>query len=366
MSSTTTPAVEDEAPLVTQQQQQQNDTGATRDLSHEDEEEDFLEESFVHVDEMTNAGANASEIQKLTTFGYTTCALVASASKRELAEIPGLSEDRAVALQKKAKTLGNCGLQFSTALELSKVPRVMITTGSKDLDKILGGGIELQTLTEIYGDSGTGKTQLCLTLCVKVQLGEADGGAAGRALFIDCNGTFRADRLLQIAAASGLGPEQCAANVAVVTVSSFDQQGDCLAQAGHVLADTSAGEFRLLIVDGLMTHLRAEYAGRSDLAARQQHVNAYMRKLKLFATAFNLAVVVTNQVSTTPEAFANAGPVLKPIGGPVLAHNLPTKINFRKARGNSRKVILDQAPHMPRDECLVSITAAGITDHVDE
>ena len=300
-------------------------------------------------------------------YGYTTCHLIATASKRELSEIPGFSEERVIALKKKAKTLdAKSGISFSTALELSLKPRIMITTGSSDLDKLLGGGIELQTLTEVYGDSGTGKTQFCLTLCVTVQLALEDGGAAGRALFIDCNSTFRADRLIQIAQAAGLGPEQCAANVAVVTVSSFDQQGDALAQAGHVLADTSAGEFRLIIVDGLMTHLRAEYTGRGDLAARQQALNGFMRKLKLFSSAFNLAVVVTNQVSTTPEAFSNAGPVLKPIGGPVLAHNLPTKLAMRRARGNTRKIIIEQAPHMARDECLVSISAAGIVNAIED
>jgi len=292
---TTTPDVTDQRNLITQ-------TGSTcrhsRDEDDDDDDEgDYELESFIHVENLSNQGANASEINKLSTFGYTTCQLLASASKRELAEIPGLSEDRVVALQKKAKTLdAKCGVNFSTAFELSKKPRVVISTGSTDVDKILGGGIELQHLTEVYGDSGVGKTQLCLTLCVRVQLPEDDGGAAGRALFIDCNSTFRADRLLQIAQACNLGPEQCAENVSVVTVSSFDQQGDCLAQAGHVLADTSGGEFRLLVVDGLMTHLRAEYAGRGDLAARQQALNGYLRKLKLFATSFNLAVVVTNQV----------------------------------------------------------------------
>lgn len=90
---------------------------------------------------------------------------------------------------------------FSTATELHTKRRDMIslTTGSRELDKLLGGGMETGSITEIFGEFRTGKTQICHTLAVTCQLPIDQGGAEGKCLYIDTEGTFRPERLLAVA-----------------------------------------------------------------------------------------------------------------------------------------------------------------------
>lgn len=66
------------------------------------------------------------------------------------------------------------------------------------------GGIETGSITEMFGEFRTGKTQLCHTLCVTCQLGMQQGGGEGKAMYIDTEGTFRPQRLVAIAERYGL------------------------------------------------------------------------------------------------------------------------------------------------------------------
>ncbi|KAJ8599682.1 hypothetical protein CTAYLR_004732 [Chrysophaeum taylorii] len=337
-------------------------------------EEDVLEDeddidtpvTFLHVEDLAAHGAHAGEISKLRKRGLTTVGLVASASMRELIEVPGLSTERADFLRKKAKLVdGKSGVVFASGLDLVRSMKTKITTGSAALDALIGGGVETKTITELYGDSATGKTQLCHALCVRTQFARDQGGAEGCALYIDTDQTFRPDRIQQIAEAVGFDPQQILGNIVVIKATSFDHQCEIATAATRVLADPPSGEFRLIIVDNLMTHLRAEYAGRGELAARQQALNSHLRWLKQLADEFDCAVVVTNQVSTVPEAFAMGGATVKPCGGPVLAHNAPMRIWLRKGRAQQKKATLEHSAFMPKGDCLFSIVAAGIVDSIE-
>lgn len=256
---------------------------------------------------------------------------------------------------------------FKSGLELKQQREACpkISTGSVEFDRLIGGGIELGTITEIYGDSGTGKTQLALALAVRAQLATVDGGAAGRVLYIDTDDTFRHERIAEIAAASGVDAEQCLHNITACRAANFEQQCAALKGAAMELAEPSEGEYRLVIVDCIMANLRAEYAGRGELSERQQTLNAHLRDLKKFAQAFKVAVVVTNQVMAVPDQFSLGGPQFKSCGGPVMAHNTNTKIFLKRGGRGNKKATLAHSPYMPYGDCLFSITAAGIVDAVD-
>jgi DNA repair protein RAD51 len=90
---------------------------------------------------------------------------------------------------------------------------IYVSTGSRDLDTLLGGGIETGSLTEIFGEFRTGKTQICHTLCVNVQKPLDQGGAEGKAIYIDTEGTFRPQKLTAIAERYGMNPEEVLDNV---------------------------------------------------------------------------------------------------------------------------------------------------------
>ncbi|KAJ1454549.1 DMC1-like protein [Pelagophyceae sp. CCMP2097] len=315
-----------------------------RPLGEEEYEE--AEPSFVGVSRLLEFGVNASDIAKLTKHGYTTAGLIAKASTRELALVKGLSAERAAMLRSKAQLADPTkGIFFQNGLEIKQ-----------RLDDY-----GPRPATEVFGDSATGKTQLCLTLCVRAQLATDDGGLAGRVLYIDTDYTFRPERIVEIAEAQGLDAFQCLQNIDSVHASSFEQQCEALTAAAAVLADPHDGEYRLVVVDCIIAHLRAEYAGRGELSERQQTLHTHLRHLKQIAEEFKVAVVVTNQVTSVPDAMS-FGVSVKACGGPIMAHSTTTKLFLRKGRGHHKKATLTQSPFRPPDDCVFTITKAGCTD----
>jgi DNA repair protein RAD51 len=171
---------------------------------------------------------------------------------------------------------------FTTATEFHqrRSELISLTTGSKQLDTLLGGGIETGAITEIFGEFRTGKSQLCHTLAVTCQLPIDMGGGEGKCLYIDTEGTFRPTRLLSIGARYGLNGNDALDNVAYARAYNADHQFELLNQASQMMATT---RFSLLIVDSIMALYRTDYSGRGELSARQTHVAKFMRQLQRMA-----------------------------------------------------------------------------------
>ena len=171
-------------------------------------------------------------------------------------------------------------------------------------------------MTEAYGAFGSGKTQLGLTLAVNVQLPIEKGGANGKAVFIDTEGTFRPSRIKQIAEGVGANPDKVLKNILVARAFNSDHQILLLDKVTEMIKD---GEpIKLVIIDSLTAHFRAEFSGRGQLADRQQKLNRYLHDLMRLAEQHNLAVYVTNQVMSNPAMMF--GDPTTPIGGNIVGH----------------------------------------------
>lgn len=197
-----------------------------------------------------------------------------------------------------------------------------IIAGSKELDQLLGGGMETGSITEIFGEFRTGKTQLCHTLCVTCQLKVEQGGGEGKALYIDTEGTFRPKRLVAIAERFGLNPMDVLDNVAYARAYNSDHQSKLLMQAAGMLTES---RYALVIVDSATALYRTDYSGRGELSARQMHLARFLRQLQRLADEFGVAVVITNQVVASVDGNAMFGDPLKPIGGNIMAHSSTTR-----------------------------------------
>lgn len=232
------------------------------------------------------------------------------------------------------------------------------------MDGILSGGIETGSITEIFGEFRTGKTQLCHTLCVTCQLPLDDGGGEGKALYIDTEGTFRPERLVSIAERYGLAPEQVLDNVAYARAYNSDHQSKLLIQASAMMAES---RFALLIVDSATALYRSDFSGRGELSARQMHLSRFLRSLLRLADEFGVAVVVTNQVVANVDGAASmfGGDTKKPIGGHIMAHASTTRLYLRKGRGETRICKIYDSPCLPEAEAMFAILPNGIGDAKD-
>ncbi len=277
----------------------------------------------------------------------------------ELSELAGVGEAVARKAIQAARKMMDLG--FSDGLEFAKKREEIhtITTGSKNLDNLLGGrGVETKAITEAYGAYGSGKTQLGLVLAVNVQLPKEKGGANGKAVFIDTEGTFRPDRIKQIAEAIGANPEKVLKNIFVARAFNSDHQVLLLDKITEMIKN---GEpIRLMIIDSLTAHFRAEFAGRGMLADRQQRLNKYLHNLMKLAEQHNIAVYVTNQVMANP-AMMFGDPTVA-VGGNIVGHASTYRMYFRRGKKDSRVAKLIDSPNLPDNECIFFITTGGLKD----
>jgi DNA repair protein RadA len=213
-------------------------------------------------------------------------------------------------------------------------------------------------MTEAYGAFGSGKTQLALTLAVNVQFPKDQGGAGGKAVYIDTEGTFRPDRIRQIAEGIGANPEKVLKNILVARAFNSDHQILLLDKVNEIIKD---GEpIKLLIVDSLTAHFRAEFAGRGQLADRQQKLNRYLHDLMRIAEQHNLAIFVTNQVMANPAMMF--GDPTTAIGGNIVGHASTYRVYLRRGKQGSRVGKLIDSPNLPDNECQFWVTEKGVGD----
>jgi DNA repair protein RadA len=309
----------------------------------------------IDVEEIDGVGKVTA--QKLKEAGFMNARDVAYASIRDLLGVVG-SEDRAKQIIQSAQRL--IGLKsFVTAFEVYENRRSVkyISTGVKALDELLGGGIETRAITELVGEFGVGKTQLCHQLAVMVQLPEDKGGLRGKSLYVDTENTFRPERVVQIAKYRGLDPQEALRNILYARAYNSDHQMIIIDEAKKIIEEQN---IRLIVIDSLVAHFRAEYPGRENLAERQQKLNHFIGQLLRIADLYNIAVVFTNQVIAQPDVFF--GNPQKPAGGNVVAHGATYRLWLRKSKENTRIAKIFDSPMHPEKEALFRIAEEGLLD----
>ncbi|HHH77683.1 MAG TPA: DNA repair and recombination protein RadA [Thermoplasmatales archaeon] len=303
-------------------------------------------------------GVGPTTAKKLEEAGFDDLMAIAVASPGELAGIADIGEGTAAKIIQAARQKADVG-GFETGdviMERMK-ERKKLTTGSKSFDELLGGGFESQAITELFGEFGSGKTQIAHQLCVNVQLPEEEGGLNGHAVFIDTENTFRPERVIQMASAYGMDTDEALKKIHVATAYNSNHQMMLVSKAMEIAKHEPV---RLIIVDSLTGHFRAEYVGRGTLADRQQKLNTHMHELLRFGRLNNAVICVTNQVSAKPDAFF--GDPTRPIGGHIVGHTAMFRLYLRKSKGGKRIARLIDSPHLPEGEAVFMVTEAGIRD----
>src|SRR5919199_1764582 len=313
-------------------------------------------------------GVQPHLINKLKQAGIQSVLDLAASTPNELAEagyegkaISADTETISELVLKAKKALTDSGAlvkEFSTADQVLERRKSLVrfTTGSKNLDDFLKGGIESQAITELTGEFGSGKSQICHTLCVTAAANNNNKkGQVNSIIFIDTENTFRPERIHQIAEARGLDPEEIMKKVFVCKMVNSAQLEALIMNLGKYIEEYKA---KLVIVDSIISLHRAEYTGRETLAERQQRLNVMLHKLIRLSEVYNVAVVLTNQVQTTPDnTFEN--PSVRAAGGNIMAHACTYRIFLRKA-GRDRIAIMVDSPHHAYSQVKFTITERGV------
>lgn len=300
-------------------------------------------------------GVGAATAERLKEAGYDSVMSVAVASLGKLTEDSGVSESVARKMINAARDSLKMGFMSGTEILERREHVVKITTGSKSFDALMEGGFETGGITECFGEFGSGKTQVGHLLAVNCQLENPDAVA----VYIDTENTFRPERIKQLAEARGLDPAKVLKNIMVAKAYNSDHQM-LLAEKVAEMITTDKLDVKVVIVDSLMAHFRAEFIGRGTLAERQQKINRHMHVLAKLADTHNTCVYVTNQVMHDPAQFF--GDPTKAAGGNIVAHASTFRIYLRKGKKGSRVAKLIDAPNLPDGECNFFVEQGGLKD----
>ena len=316
----------------------------------------------------------------------------------ELHQLTGLDFDACADMIEKAREslqkkdiIGKTSLSGRELLQHRAKKIQYLTTGASNFDEILGGGIETGVMTEIYGEFGSGKTQVAMTCAVNCHLPIEKGGLSVdgnpvRVVYIDTENSFRPDRMLQIIYERGMveTKEQTPAQIKSETPKeplNEEEEEKALAildklkvykpdnagqqvmvgeELGKELRDETAEPIRLIIIDSMTSEFRMDFSGRGELGERQQLLKKHIKHVSRIAEIYNVAVLITNQVMISPSVMF--GDPVKPIGGTTLGHTSTHRIYLRK--GGKDKIVakLVDSPNNAQNEAVLTLTRAGVQD----
>ncbi|XP_030535098.1 DNA repair protein RAD51 homolog 3 isoform X2 [Rhodamnia argentea] len=288
---------------------------------------------------------------KLVSAGYTSLSLLSSLSPSHLAR----------------------GAQTAWDMLHEEELLTRITTSSVDIDNILGGGISCRDVTEIGGVPGIGKTQLGIQLAVNVQLPIHCGGLGGKAIYIDTEGSFMVERVLQIAEACsndmsatntvsqdvhagkvGMQPRDFLENILYFRVCSYTEQIALINYLDKFISEHR--DVKIVIIDSITFHFRQDF----DMALRTRLLGGMALKLMKLAKKFCLAVVLLNQVTTK---YAEGSFQLTLALGDSWSHACTNRI-ILYWNGNERYAYIDKSPSLRSASAPYAVTAKGIRNSV--
>jgi len=300
-------------------------------------------------------GVGAAIAQKLADSSYNNMISIAVASPGELVETAGVTESTARKIIQAARASMDMGFESGEELLARRAKVQRIDVGPKSFNDLVGGGFETGAIVECFGQYGSSKTQVAHQLAVNVQKLEDDAVA----VYIDTENTFRPERIKQFAEGANLDTDAVLKRIKVARAYNSDHQM-LLAEKVEDLITKQNLNIKLVIIDSLTAHFRAEFIGRGTLAERQQKLNKHMRTLSKLADMYGLCVYVTNQVMSKPDQFF--GDPTEAIGGHIVGHNSTFRIYLRKGKKGSRVAKLIDAPNLADGEAVFMVENKGIVD----
>ncbi|WP_306128585.1 DNA repair and recombination protein RadA [Methanospirillum purgamenti] len=309
-------------------------------------------------------GVGPAIAEKLRDAGFLTVESIATSLPSTLAEAAELGEATAKKMIKWCRDQADIG-GFKTGTDVfeQRLKVKKLRTLVPEVDELLGGGFETQAITEMYGEFGSGKSQIVHQMAVNVQLPEELGGLGGSVIYVDTENTFRPERIEQMVKGleiEGAEPQEFLKNIHVARAQTSDHQM-LLIETSRELAEElkAAGKpVKLVIVDSLTGLFRSEYAGRGSLAERQQKLNRHMHDIFKLCDEYNAIGLVTNQVQSNPAVFF--GDPTKPIGGNIVGHTATFRVYLRKSKGGKRIFRLVDSPNLPEGEATFLVEEGGL------
>jgi len=223
------------------------------------------------------------------------------------------------------------------------MPPERLATGIPSVDALLGGGLETDSVTEIFGEGGSGKTLFCLEVAARV------ARASRWVFYIDTEGVS----LERLRAIGGNDFDRLLGRLLLSAPKDLAEEGRAVATA-CALARGGRRDVGLLVVDSATSYYRLALSSPDEDSARETLAFA-VADLVAAARARGIAVLLTNQVWRNPRDGS-----LEPLGGSFLNHAAKTILRFDRREGPLRTVVLLKHRSRPEGSATFRITSTGL------
>ena len=241
-----------------------------------------------------------------------------------------------------------------------------ISTGAIELDNLLRGGIETKAVTQFYGDFGSGKTQMCHSLATIVSQDKSRGGVDGKCIYIDTEGSFRSERVSEIAKARGFDSDLTLKNIMIYQLLNSQEQE--LVVENLILKDLGQStdkRIKLIVVDSPIAHYKTEYTGLSERSPKLQKLYRFMSNLRTIGRSYGAAIVVTNHASTVPDSNLVIDIDIKRLAGGNAIGYASTYVLYLKSSLYRVRAVLVKCPFEPSRSEMFTINEAVIASFTD-
>jgi DNA repair protein RadA len=313
----------------------------------------------IPIESVKLEGVGETNLKKLIKGGVTTLNGLAMLTSIELVSYTGMTVETAQKTIQQARDIISPGYMTGHELRKRQENQETFTTGSNELNRILGGGIHRGAINELIAEFGGGKTQIAMTTNV---LSASQGKCV---LVIDTEGTYMITRLVQMAESRGLDPDIVLSNTRIARAYNAEH---LMILVNNLPQTVNEFKAELIILDSIIAHFRAEYMGLGNLAPRQQNLASVIHMLTRVSETFGAAVIVTNQVQTKPAT--GFGDPNRPAGGNIMGHGGTYRIMLRKGKMENHKyqTVLAQvidSSHLNAEKIRFKITEKGVEDAED-
>lgn len=315
--------------------------------------------TFINLDNLEKRVSEQLEKASLTE-----CEKILQMSEWELRNVSNLSQDD---VQKVVQLAAKCLIQTPGFLRVTDAEKFYnnrwrkFTVGCHKLDSLLGGGIATRGITELAGESGCGKTQLCLQLSLTVQLPRFKGGLAAGAVYICTEDKFPSSRLQQLMQMSSTVREnediKFGDSIFIEHIADIEGLKQCIGgRLQQLLKQSTIG---LIVIDSIAAVFRAEY-DHSEALTRAKELRSVAMQLHALANQYKLAVVCVNQVADVMNTTGSSEVQKVPALGLAWANLVTYRLQMLRSTGCERSLHVVFSPDVPSSSHPYIITSEGI------
>lgn len=322
------------------------------------------------IESLKNFNITDKDIEKLKLLGINTIQSLHMTSRKSLLNIKGFTEKKVSNIFNEANKIEVFSLfQKGSDLMNQRYNNIRrISTGSRNLDNIIGGGFESNSITELIGEKNVIITDFIHILTVNAKKQNPNN----KIIFFDLENNFNKEKIISLAKEMNINRKNCLGNIILINeVDTFD---DLMSKLNEISENNQCSECSLLIIDSLITifqkifketlihksQINNELGNKYDIESKLGKILTILKRISIL---YNMAIIITRIINDDENMNAQNDLIKSdPNIEIILNYECKTRLKFKKLKNDKIKCIVLNSPMISEQDCKFIITEKGIID----